>query len=83
MNIGVERKGIHPVFFIWHSCVSARQLWWGVILPRLLILLMVGMFLTATSAWSSGQDFLTAEKLYPGLKDYAQAEQYYSKIDSQ
>ena len=53
----------------------------GIVLPRLLIFLIVGLVLPATPAWSSDQDFLTAEKLYRA-KEFSRAEQLYSQVDS-
>jgi tetratricopeptide (TPR) repeat protein len=50
-------------------------------LPRLLTFLMVGLVLPVTSGWTSDSDFLTAERLYRA-KEFSQAEQSYSRIDS-
>jgi tetratricopeptide (TPR) repeat protein len=81
MNIEPEQKGCHSVCFVSDSCEIARQHQWGVMLPRLLIFLIFGLVLPAIPAWSSDQDFLTAEKLYRA-KEFSQAELLYSQVDS-
>jgi len=50
------------------------------VLPRCLIFLIVGLVLPATPAWSSDQDFLTAEKLYRA-NEFSRAEKLYSQVD--
>lgn len=81
MRTEPEQKRSHSVSFIRDSCESTRQHLWRVMLPRLLIFLTVGLVLPATPAWTSDQDFLTAEKLY-GANEFSQAERLYSQVDA-
>lgn len=69
------------VSLIRDSYVTAGQRLSAIMLARLLILLIVGWVLPAVPAWTADQDFLTAEKLYRA-KEFSQAEQYYSRVDS-
>jgi tetratricopeptide (TPR) repeat protein len=81
MSIEPKGKGSHPVVFVRVSCESTGQHLRAVTLPRLLIFVIVSLFLLANPAWSSDQDFITAEKLYRA-KEFSQAEKFYSQVDS-
>jgi len=81
LNFESEQEDSHSIFFIRDSCERTRQYLRGVMLPRILIFLMVGLVLPVTPLWTSDSDFLAAERLYRA-KEFSQAEQLYSKVET-